>query len=66
MARDRPTLAEIGITPALAEALESAGLVVVPLIPTEQMIEAAWASTLDENAKLVWEDMIAAWRGTKG
>jgi hypothetical protein len=36
-------------------------LIPVPLIPTSEMIDAAWASATAEDAKGVWADMIAAW-----
>lgn len=36
-------------------------MVVVPRIPTKEMIEAAWASALAENAEGVWQSMIDAW-----
>jgi hypothetical protein len=42
------------------EALDSAGWVVVPRIPTQAMLDAAWASALAENAGGTWEDMIDA------
>ena len=34
--------------------------VLVPKEPTPEMIEAGWASATDENAALVWRDMLAA------
>jgi hypothetical protein len=40
-------------------------MVLVPRIPTKEMIDAAWASALDENAMGVWEDMIQAWLSSK-
>ena len=36
-------------------------MVLVPRNPTPGMLEAAWASAHDENAALVWQDMIEAW-----
>ena len=36
-------------------------MVLVPRRPTKEMIEAAWATALDENAAGVWESMIQAW-----
>ena len=41
-------------------ALDSAGWVVVPKVPTQAMLDAAWASALAENAGGTWEDMIEA------
>lgn len=46
-----------------ADALESKlpeGMVMVPVEPTEEMLSAAWAEALDENASGVWRDMIQA------
>jgi len=45
---------------SVLDALAADGWVVVPRIPTEHMLDAAWASALAENAKGVWEEMIAA------
>jgi hypothetical protein len=39
-------------------ALSEASLIVVPKEPTEEMISAAWASALNEDAPAVWRDMI--------
>lgn len=36
-------------------------MVLVPLHPTKEMIEAAWAAALDEDASGVWSAMIEAW-----
>jgi hypothetical protein len=36
-------------------------MVLVPRIPTKEMIEAAWADALAEDAKGVWESMICEW-----
>jgi hypothetical protein len=36
-------------------------LILVPRRPTQAMIKAAWASAADENAALVWRDMIDEW-----
>jgi len=59
MADDRPTLAELGITPAVLRALETAGLVVVPCQPSESMLREAWAEAAAEDASGVWREMIA-------
>ena len=36
-------------------------MVLVPRIPTREMLDAAWASALDEDASGVWRAMIEAW-----
>jgi hypothetical protein len=36
-------------------------MVLVPRVPTKEMIEAAWAAALNENAGGVWRAMIDAW-----
>lgn len=46
--------------PESSEAGE-AEMVLVPRVPTAEMIDAAWATALDENAAGVWRDMIEAW-----
>jgi hypothetical protein len=38
--------------------LEANGLVIVPRVATERMLEAAWAAAHEEKAKDVWDDMI--------
>jgi hypothetical protein len=43
---------------AAAEA--AGGMVLVPRIPTKEMLEAAWADALAEDAKGVWKAMIDA------
>ena len=58
---DRPSLAELGVSDELRAALSAAGFVIVPTIPTAEMIEEAYYSAMDENARLVWKDMIGAW-----
>ena len=45
---------------AALEALASSNFVVVPRVPTQAMLDAAWAAALAENAEGVWEEMIAA------
>lgn len=40
-------------------------MLVVPRHPTKEMVAAAWASALDENAAGVWEAMITAWLHSK-
>ena len=40
--------------------------VLVPKVATAEMIEAAWAQALDENAAGVWEAMIEFLERTKG
>lgn len=41
-------------------ALDAAGYVCVPREPTEAMVDAAYWPAHDENAKEVWEQMVAA------
>ena len=36
-------------------------MVLVPRVPTSEMIEAAWSSALDEDALGVWKAMLCAW-----
>jgi hypothetical protein len=36
-------------------------MILVPRNPTKEMLEAAWADALAEDAKGVWESMIEAW-----
>jgi hypothetical protein len=36
-------------------------MVLVPRKPTAEMLEAAWASALNEDAQGVWNSMIQAW-----
>jgi hypothetical protein len=36
-------------------------MVSVPRIPTKEMLEAAWADALAEDAGAVWKSMIEAW-----
>ncbi len=59
---DRPTLESLGITPAIAEALEGAGLLIVPHLPTPEMLHAARWEALAEDQGGVWREMVAAWR----
>ncbi len=40
------------------EALERAGWVLVPREPTAEMLDAAWAYALDEDAVGVWKSML--------
>jgi hypothetical protein len=40
--------------------LAVAGYVIVPKEPTKEMLDAAWASALGEDAAGVWRDMIEA------
>lgn len=35
--------------------------VMVPRVPTQEMLEAAWADALAEDALGVWRSMIKAW-----
>ena len=43
---------------AALTALSQAGYVVVPRKATPEMVEAAWAAALAENAGEVWDDMM--------
>jgi hypothetical protein len=36
--------------------------VLVPRVPTEAMLKAAWADALAEDAGAVWESMIVEWK----
>jgi hypothetical protein len=56
------------LTKALSETDKSSGqggdeieMVLVPRLPTEEMIEAAYWCAYNEDAKGVWEKMISAW-----
>ena len=41
-------------------------MVLVPRLPTKEMIEAAWECALNENADGVWREMISAWLRQSG
>jgi hypothetical protein len=45
----------------MSEQDEKQEMVLVPRIPSKEMIEAAWADALAENAEGVWRAMIEAW-----
>lgn len=53
---------EVGVNRSDAERIASTidrtGYVCVPRDPTQEMIEAAWASALAENAAGVWSRMV--------
>jgi len=36
-------------------------MILVPRIPTEEMVDEAWAEALGEDAVGVWKSMIATW-----
>ncbi len=56
---DRPARdTEIEITPDAIANLRARDYVVVPRIPTRQMIEAAWESVTAEDAGGVWDAMV--------
>ncbi len=38
-------------------------MILVPRRPTKEMLEAAWADALAEDAAGVWAAMIASWLG---
>lgn len=40
-------------------------MVVVPRIPTREMLNAAWADALAEDAEGVWKSMIDEWLSVK-
>lgn len=40
-------------------------MVLVPRVPTKEMIEAAWADAHAEDALGVWKSMIEAWLGSQ-
>ena len=61
MAGDRPTFEVLGVSPEIEAALQAAGFVIVPVVPTAGMIEEAYYSAHDEQAGAVWRDMIQAW-----
>jgi hypothetical protein len=42
----------------VVEALYARGFVCVPADPTDEMVRAAWAEALAENARGVWASMI--------
>lgn len=44
--------------------LEQSKFVLVPRIPTEEMLKAAWADAHDESAIGVWESMLEAWESS--
>jgi hypothetical protein len=48
------------ITDRLYECIREAGYAIVPSSPTKEMVEAAWADALAEDATGVWSSMIAA------
>jgi hypothetical protein len=50
----------------IADAVERIGFVCVPVEPSKEMVDAAWASALAENAEGVWSSMIEACGGIKG
>jgi len=44
----------------LEKSLDSAGFVVVPIEPSEKMVEAGYYHAMAEDAKAVWESMLTA------
>jgi hypothetical protein len=48
----------------ICEAIQAAGYVIVPRAPTKEMLDAAWADALDENASAVWSSMIESAEAT--
>lgn len=51
---------EAEISPEIIAGLRNRSLVVVPRVPTHEMVEAAWAQALEEDAVGVWKEMIEA------
>jgi hypothetical protein len=45
----------------IADAIAARGFVCVPRVPTKDMIEAAWAEALAEDAAGVWQVMVEAY-----
>jgi hypothetical protein len=44
-------------------AAQAVEFVLVPRVPTKEMLEAAWAEAVGEDAAGVWREMIAEWEG---
>jgi hypothetical protein len=65
MKPNRPTLKDLGVTPAILAALRDADLVIFPIQPTAAMLKEAWAAAHAENAGEVSSEMIAAWETCK-
>jgi hypothetical protein len=49
----------------VCEAIREAGYVIVPRAPTKEMMEAAWADALSEDAAAVWSSMIESAESTR-
>jgi hypothetical protein len=47
----------------IADELKELGFVCVPLVPTEDMLHAAYYDALDEDARGVWTTMIGVSEG---
>jgi hypothetical protein len=47
----------------IADGLARLGFVCVPLQPTKDMLDAAWADALEEDANGVWRTMIGVSEG---
>lgn len=45
---------------------ETTEMVLVPRTPTKEMLEAAWADALGEDAVGVWRSMIDCWVQSSG
>ena len=58
--RDKPALSDLGVTNTILGALEAGGYVIVPRVPTPEMLDAAYWSAAGEDAGGVWQDMIEA------
>jgi hypothetical protein len=48
------------VTSQLVVAIRDSGHAIVPVLPTKEMVEAAWADALNEDAAGVWSSMIAS------
>ena len=55
---DTPTREEIGVTPEMIAEFYARGFAIVPINPTDEMLDAAQYSAWAEDAAAVWRDMI--------
>jgi hypothetical protein len=49
----------------LNEQITPTDMVLVPRVPTKEMIDNAWAAATAESAPDVWKDMIEAWEQSR-
>jgi hypothetical protein len=59
----REAIVKVAGNERIADELRKEGFVCVPIQPTRDMLEAAWADALAENARGVWDSMIEACDG---